>query len=224
MTVADEVVCATTSPPGPLLDEAGFASHARNMKSLLAGGLLALWPCVCPAADLKVATLDLARVLSEYRQGHEAAKSLQQKEVSFLKELETLRLEGRKLVDEAQELRRLSLEPILGGPAREEKKKGLELKLADLREFEVRYERKRSDGEAELQSLASRLHKRVMDDVLLATRVVGEKEGFHFIFNASRVRPEASDVLFFRGVADVTDKVLIALNAGQPEKRGIPKP
>ena len=194
------------------------------MKSLLASGLFALWPWLCLAADLKVATLDLPRVLAEYREGREAAKSLQIKEVSFLKELETLRLQGRNLVNQAEELRRLSLEPVLSGPAREEKQKGFEQKLADLREFEVRYERRRSEGEADLQSQAVRLQKRVLDDVLLATRIVGEKEGFQFIFNASRFRPESSDVLFSRGVADVTDKVLLALNAREPAMRGTIKP
>ena len=194
------------------------------MKSMLALGLIALWPGLCLAADLKVATVDLPRVLAEYRQGREAAKTLQQREVSLLKELETLRLEGRKLVDQAQELRRLSLEPALSGPAREEKKTGLEQKLADLREFEVRYERRRSEGEADLQFQAVRLQKRVLEDVLLATRIVGEKEGFQFIFNASRFRPESSDVLFSRGVADVTDKVLFALNAGEPAKQETAKP
>jgi Skp family chaperone for outer membrane proteins len=188
------------------------------MKALLVSGLFALAPWVCLAADFKVATLDLPRVLAEYREGRELAKSLQVKEVSFLKELENLRLEGRKLVDQAEELRRLSLEPVLSGPAREEKKKGFEQKLADLREFEVRYELVRSERQAEIQSQATRLQKRILDDVLLATRVVGEKEGYHFIFNASRFRPESGDVLFSRGVADVTDKVLLALNAGEPAK------
>ncbi len=75
--------------PGARLDEAGFAGHARPMKLLLVSCLGALWPGLCLAADLKVATLDLPRVLAEYREGREAAKSLQQKEVSFLKELET---------------------------------------------------------------------------------------------------------------------------------------
>jgi|GEM_PF-6547927 Skp family chaperone for outer membrane proteins len=194
------------------------------MKSLLAAALCVLGASLCIAGDLKVATMDLPRVLAEYRQGRAEAELIQQKEVSFLKDLETLRLEGRKLVDQAEELRRLSLEPVLSSPAREEKKKGLELKLADLRQFEVRYEQVRSEREAELQSQAARLRKRVMDDVLLATRVVGEKEGFHFIFNSSRVRPEASDLLFSRGVTDLTDKVLAALNGAEPGKVGTPKP
>ena len=196
----------------------------RFMKSLLAAALCVLGASLCIAGDLKVATMDLPRVLAEYRQGRAEAELIQQKEVSFLKDLETLRLEGRKLVDQAEELRRLSLEPVLSSPAREEKKKGLELKLADLRQFEVRYEQVRSEREAELQSQAARLRKRVMDDVLLATRVVGEKEGFHFIFNSSRVRPEASDLLFSRGVTDLTDKVLAALNGAEPGKVGTPKP
>lgn len=194
------------------------------MKSVLTACLLAFGPGLCLPADFKVATLDLPRVLSEYGQGLQATKLLKQQEVSFLKELESLRLEGRKLVDQAEELRRLSLEPVLSAPAREEKKKGFEQKLADLREFEVRYERVRFEREAEFQSESARLQKRVMEDVLLATRGVGEKEGFHFIFNSSRFRPESSDVLFSRGVTDVTDKVLIALKVGEPARRGTAKP
>jgi len=104
----------------------------------------------CPAAEVKVATLDLQRVLADYYKAQEAARELKVKEVSFLKEIEGLRLEGRRLVNEAEDLRRLSLDSVLSATERNAKKKGFEEKLLDVRAFEVEYDQTRSRGEAEL--------------------------------------------------------------------------
>ena len=169
-----------------------------------------------PAADFKVATIDLQRLLSEYYKAQEGLKALQQKEASFTKELESLRLEGRRMIDEAESLRRLTLEPVLSVVERERKKQEFELKLADLRGFDARYERERLDRAASLQSQADRLNKRLIEDVLLAARAVGEREGCNLILNASRIHPESSDVLFGRGLPDLTQPTLARLNASKP--------
>jgi len=188
------------------------------MKASFAGilSVLLCLPLVSPAAELKVATVDLQRVLEEYHKAKDAVKLLQQKEVSFAKELESLRLEGRKLVTEADELRRLSLEPILSTVEREKKSQEFQQKLADLKDFDVRYDRERSERAAGLQVQAERLNKRVLEDVFIVTRAVGEREGFNLILNANRIHPESSDVLFASKVTDITTAVLAKLNADKP--------
>ena len=56
--------------------------------------------------------------------------------------------------------------------------------------------------------------QRVIDEYHnTATRAVGEREGFNFILNASRIHPESSDVLFAGKVTDLTGAVLVKLNA-----------
>jgi Skp family chaperone for outer membrane proteins len=152
------------------------------------------------------------RLLSEYHKAQEVAKELREKQGSFRREIEGLRLEGRRLLQEAEQLEKLSLDNALSAPERAERKKAFEEKIGDWRTFEVRYDNVRAQREAELQAFASQANKRVIEDIVTATRAVGEKEGVNLILNVNKAAPLASDVLFSKGVADVTEKVLVSLN------------
>jgi Skp family chaperone for outer membrane proteins len=169
------------------------------------------WP-----AELRIATVDLQRIMDGYHRAQQVVRELKSKEVSFLKELENLRLEGRKLAGETEKLRRLSLDNVLSATEREETQRSFELKLADLQTFGIRYDEIKAQREAELRAQASRMNKSVLDDVLAAMRRLGEKEDLNLILNASRGSPMASDVLFARSVEDVTEKVLALLNTTRP--------
>jgi outer membrane protein len=175
------------------------------------------------AAELKIATVDLQRVLADYYKAQQATRDLKEKEVSFLKEMEGLRLEGRELVNQVESLRRLSLDPVLSTAAREEKRKSFELKLADLRAFEIRYDQVRTQKEEELQSQLKRVNQNIVQEVMAATRSVGERHGFNLVLNASKANPTASDVLFAKDVSDVTEQVIASLNATRPPVKDPPK-
>ena len=164
------------------------------------------------AGELKIVTVDVQRLLAEYDQAKKAAKQLREKEVSFQKEIQGLRLEGRRLLTETDELKKSAEDNALSAAAREDKRKALEAKLADLRSFEVKYDDVRAQREAELRTLLAQTNKRIVDDVLNATRAVGEKEGANLVLNASRANPLTSDVLHTKDVPDVTEKVLGSLN------------
>ena len=164
------------------------------------------------AGELRIATVDVQRVLAEYEHAKEAAKQLREKEVSFQKEIQGLRLDGRRLLSETDELKKAADDSALSAAAREDKRKALESKLADLRTFEVKYDNVRAQREGELQRLLAQTNKRITEDVLTATRTIGEKEGVNMILNASRTNPLTSDVLYSKDVPDVTEKVLASLN------------
>jgi outer membrane protein len=185
------------------------------MKSLLA---VTLWVFTfsAVAGELKVATVDLQRLLAEYHRAQEVGKQLREKQSSFQKELEGLRLEGRTLIRETDELQKLSLDNALSASEREAKKRAFEGKVADLRAFEVRYDTVRSQRETELQTFATQNNKRVIDDILSVTRTLAEKQGINLVLNASRANPIGSDVLYSKGVDDLTDHVLVSLNARKP--------
>jgi Skp family chaperone for outer membrane proteins len=184
------------------------------MRIFLLLAVTALTSTLAQGAELKIAVMDLDRVLTNYVQGQQAVKDLKDKEVSFLKELQTLRLEGRKLLDDVETSHRLSLDNVLSAAQRETNKKTFEQKLTDFRAFEMRYEQTRQEREAEYQAQAARIQRRVLDEVKAATRRVGEREGVHLILNASQNPRLASDVMFARDVADVTEKILASLNQG----------
>src|ERR1051326_2817208 len=108
------------------------------MKRILLIGLLVASTFVSWGADLKVATVGMQRLMAEYYKSQEVLKQLKQKESSFVKELEGLRLEGRKLVKEAENLKEESALNVLSAAERESKKKSFEAKLLDLNTFQVR--------------------------------------------------------------------------------------
>jgi Skp family chaperone for outer membrane proteins len=164
------------------------------------------------SVELKVATVDLQRLLAEYHRAQEVGKQLREKQASFQKELEGLRVQARTLLRETEELQKLSRDNALSATEREAKKRAFESKLTDLRTFEVRYDNVRAQREAELQSFAAQNNKRVVEDVISATRSIGDSYGVNLILNANRANPISSDVLYSKGVEDVTDKVLASLN------------
>src|SRR5262245_748859 len=194
----------------------------RTMKAFLPLGLIGVFTWSCVAGELKIATIDLQRVLTEYYKAQEVAKQLKEKQTSFLKELDGMRLEGRKLIQEAEALRELAANDALSATAREEKIKGLQTKLTDLRAFEVRYDDFRAQREAQLQLQLNQSNKRILEEVMSATRFVGEKEGFNLILNANKANPVASDVLFSKNVADLTERIVASLNATKPPKADTP--
>jgi len=175
------------------------------------------------AVELKVATIDLQQVLAGYYKSDEAAKELRAREVSFRKEISDLRLEFGRREGELEDLRRLSLDNALHADVRAEKRKDIELKLVDLRAFQAKAEGVQGQLEKEWRGHVARTHDRLLEDIFKATSRLGEKEGYHLILNSSKSQPATSDVLFARGVEDVTPKVLAALNATRPADGATPK-
>ena len=192
------------------------------MKTILSIGLLVAFACFSRAAELKVATVDMQRLMAEYYKSQDVLKQLKEKESSFVKELEGLRLEGRKLAKEAENLKEESALSILSAAERENKKKSFETKLLDLNTFQMRYDDLRAQREAELQGQLARSNKAIQDEVLSVTRYIGQREGFNLILNANKANPLASQVVFSKNVDDITDKALASLNATKisPVNRG----
>ena len=119
---------------------------------------------------MKIATIDLQRLWREYYRAEEAAKQMEARHNALFKALAELRLEGNRLRKEAGELQELSLDPALSASAREEKKKSFDLKLSDLRAFELRYDQARNERETEFQTQALQANKRIAENILSATR------------------------------------------------------
>jgi Skp family chaperone for outer membrane proteins len=165
---------------------------------------------------MKVATVDLQRLLKEYYRAEEFAKQLETRHNAVFKELTELRLDGERLLKEAHDLQESSLDLALSEAARAEKKRSLELKLADFHAFEVSYDQTRAQREAEFQNRAAGANKRILDEILTRTRSIGEAGGFNLVLNASKMNPVSSDVVFSKDLDDITEKVLASLNAIKP--------
>lgn len=186
------------------------------MKTLLTIWYLIAFLCSMGAAEMRVATVDLQRLLKEYYRAEEVAKQLEARHDGVFKELAQLRLDGDKLLKEAHDLQSRSLDLALTDAARAETKQSLELKLADLREFQLSYDQTRVQRESEFQNQVVLADRRIVDEVLTTTRGIGEKQGFNLVLNASKTNSGISDVVFAKNIEDITESVLVSLNATKP--------
>ena len=106
------------------------------MKALLILALATALSIPLSAGELKIVTVDLQRLLTEYERAKEAGKQLKEKQLSFQKELQGLQLEARQLATEVEELQKLSLDNALSGSERDAKKKAFESRIFQTKIFE----------------------------------------------------------------------------------------
>lgn len=191
-----------------------------SMKTIYVLALALFVSPVLHALELKIATADMQRLMTEYYKAEEVARQLREKKVVFQEEIEGLRLEGQRRLKQTQDLQELARNNALSASEREKQKRAFEAQLEDFRAYEVKYDDVRAQREAELQSSVAQANKKILADVLAATRIVGEREGFNLILNVNKTNPLTSDVLFSRNVEDVTERILTSLNASKP---GLPE-
>jgi Skp family chaperone for outer membrane proteins len=186
------------------------------MKKFACACITAALAILAGGSEIKIATVDLQRLTREYYRAQEVARELDARHTAFVKDLEALRLEGMKLLKEAEHLKQLSSDNTLSAAERENQRKALEMRLGNLRAFEVRYDETKAQREAELQNQAAKATQHVFQEVVGAARGVGEKEGFNLVLNMSLSNPTVSTVLFSKDVSDITDRVLASLNSARP--------
>lgn len=183
------------------------------MKTLLLACWCVLFSlCSSNAAGLKLATVDLQEVLRNYDKAKATLKAIQLQEVSFTQELDGMKLEGQKMMREADSLRESFNDPALSAAERDGRRKLWQEKLQDLSAFGVRLDGFRRQKETELRVSFERSNKKVVDEIVTVTRRIGEKEGFNLILTADKDNPAAGQVIFSRDVPDLTVKVLATLN------------
>jgi Skp family chaperone for outer membrane proteins len=168
------------------------------------------------AAEVKIATVDLQRLTKEYYRAQEVARQLQARQTALAKELDTLRVDGQKLLKETQELQERTSDLGLSAAGRETIRKSFETKIGELRAFEIKYENARAQRQAELQTQVMQANKRVFDDILASIKRVGDREGLNLVLDASKIAPGPGLVLYTRNLEDLTDRVLLSLNSTRP--------
>jgi Skp family chaperone for outer membrane proteins len=188
----------------------------KLMKRIITLCFVIGFACSAHTAEIKIATIDMQRLVKEYYRAEEVARQFEERHKALFKELAQLRLDGDRLVKETQDLQERSLDSALSEAGRAKIKRDFESKLAELRTFGLRYDETKTEKEAEFQNQAVAANKRILEDILTTTRGIGEKEGFNLVLNASKLSPATSDVVFAKNVDDITEKVLASLNAAKP--------
>jgi outer membrane protein len=147
------------------------------------------------SAVVKIAYVDLQKVMMESDRGKEAKKSLTEEADKLKKTLTQKQDELQKLKDSI-ERQGATMAP----EARAEKEKQYQTKLKD-------YQRIASDYQTELQQKDMEFTSKILKDLEDIIRVVGDNDKYTVIFEKSQ-----AGILFATPSIDITDKVIARYN------------
>ena len=166
------------------------------ISALVMTGFLMVSAAGVQAADLKIGTVDLARVFDEYNKTKEFDKTLETKGTAKQTDRDKMVAEVKKLRDEAE---------LLSAKAKDEKQGVIDDKIKALQDFD----RVTRDG---LRKERDAMVKDILKEIEVVIQDYGKSQGYGFIFN--------DRVLVYKGEQnDVTSQVVKVLNDNYAKKK-----
>jgi outer membrane protein len=155
-----------------------------------------------PASSVRIAYIDVQRVLARSSAGVAAREQLEREKSVMQKEMDGKRQELEKLRDELEKKG-----PLMTADARREKQETFERKRRDAA-------RMMDDFQKELEKKEQTLLQRVLQDLSGVIEKVGKDKGYYMI-----VEKRGASVLYASPDADLTDDVINAYNQAVPPKK-----
>ena len=162
----------------------------------LAGGAALLGPAVAQAPPpVKIAFVDVQRVLARSAAGVTAREQLEREKAAMQKQVDGQRIDAEKLRDELEKKGQL-----LSADSRREKQETLERKVRDVRRLV-------DDLQKELQKKEQEILARVLNDISGVVQKIGKEKGYTMI-----VERRGASVVWGAPEADVTEEVVRAFD------------
>jgi len=186
------------------------------LKSLLSASVLASVAfAFTPSAhaDLKVGTLDMNAIFTEYSRTKDAEAKLNDSRAAAKKELDD-RLETLKKVMEAINKANTDLErPELSKDAKEKATKARDEKVAEARNLDREIAEFRGTRERQLQEQFMRMRKDILDDIMKLVNDKVSTAGYDLVVDKTGVSMgQVPVVIFSRPEMDFSKEIIEALN------------
>jgi outer membrane protein len=155
-----------------------------------------------PASSVRIAYIDVQRVLARSSAGVAAREQLEREKAVMQKEMDSKRVELEKLRDDLEKKG-----PLMTADARREKQEGFERKRRDAA-------RMMDDFQKELEKKEQALLQRVLQELSGVIERVGKEKGYYMI-----VEKRGASVLYASTDADLTDEIIRAYDQAAPAKK-----
>ncbi len=178
------------------------------------------------AAELKLATVDMAKVFNGYWKSKKAQEVLRQKEVTKEGQLKELQEEQQKLVEQHQKMLRQMEDPTLNAGERERMRRTTQKKADEVRELMASIDQFRRSSITELQKDEGDARKKLLDEIRAVITAAAKERGYNYIVDSAALGPVGNPVVLYSEEAnDLTDAIMTRLNASDPDKTSAtPKP
>ena len=173
-------------------------------------------------ADLNIGTIDMNRVLKEYRKTKEAEAKLNQAKDAAKKEFDERIDTYKKLLEEINALNGQMDAPALATEAKAQKTKQRDEKMAKLKNMDREINEFRQTREHQLEQQMQNFHETLIKEITAVVLEQAKARNFDLVFDTSGASlSRFSPVLFSRERADFSGDVIAALNkaaapAGSP--------
>jgi outer membrane protein len=196
----------------------------RNLLSALGALLITIAFSSTAVAQTKVAIIDLKKVFDGYYKTKQADTQLKERAGDFDKARRGLIDDYQKANDEYKKVAEAANDPALGGDERSKKKADAEKKLNEIKELETSI--RQFDGQSK-QTLAEqqrRMRDNVLRDIRDVISEISKASSYSLVMDtAAESINQVPIILFNNGENDISDAVLVKLNANMPADALKPK-
>jgi outer membrane protein len=169
------------------------------------------------AAELKVAVIDLQKTFAEYYKTKEADVMLKERLTGLQKEMQDMKNDYQKMVEETTKLRDDAQDKTLSEQARKEKQQAFETKVQDVRNMERKLQEFQATRQKQFEDQSRRMRQGIVEEITKVVNDIGAKEKYNLILDRSgSTLNGTATLLFAQDVKDLTDDVVKLMNANKP--------
>ncbi len=165
---------------------------------------------------LKVATINMSQVFSDFNKTKEAEAKINGARAQAKAELDDRVAMFKQAETDAQALKAAASEPTLTERERDDRLRSFNAKLQELQSFQAEVQGFQKTRERQISEQSTRSRNSLVDEI---NQVISMKtEKYDLVFDKSGQSLNSVNVLLFSGgAADLTNEILAALNAGKPQ-------
>ena len=193
--------------------------NKKSSKTILISAWLALGAfCSVSAADLRIATVDLNKVFTNFWKTAEASNRLQAQKDERGAEFKALIAQGDKVKADYDKAVEEANDQALSGEERDKRKKAAEAKKAELNDIKRSAEQFDASSRTYLGETFRRMRDNVLSEIRAAVNAKAKEGGYDLVVDTSAESKNNDTAIFVytSGKNDLTDAVIAELNKDAP--------
>ena len=188
-----------------------------TLKALLAATFLAAASMAVPAADPKIALVDLRKVFDGYYKTKDADAKIKEEAGSLEKTAKGMLEDYKKANEDYKQLMEAANDAAVSADEKQKRRKAAEDKLLEIRNLEPQVQSYQRQSEATLIEKRRRMRDQILREIRETVVSKSKAAGFTIVFDtAADSVNQTPIILYTNGENDLTEDLLTQLNANAP--------
>lgn len=186
-------------------------------KIILTAILLVSFSSVLQAQTLKIATVDLGKVFTNYYKTKLAQADLDDRRTQIFKDENSMLEDLKKGDADYKTLVAAASDQALSQDERDKKKQAADAKLKELQDSKAALDQYDRVNKQNLADQFQRMREKLLAEIRAAVNTKAKAAGYNLVFDSAAETVNATPVIVYNNAqADLTDEVIKQLNIGAP--------